>query len=422
MKTNNLKIVHLINLRKLAKPVALCISALFILSMISTFSPTAVKAATLSTFGNTAISAHLDQNDPNAQSVSYFTCTSTGTVTDIMAYIEGATSGKAIAALYAVNGGSADALLEQSNAANIGTTFSWVDFQLPTPSTVTAGTTYGLAVMGNVLLNVMEASGTGQRDHNAVGTYTNGFKNPFGAIWGTDDNGAMDIYATGTSSPTPTPSPSPTASPSLYSPNLAVIPTDWYTTYGNGPQILSVNNAVEHSSGNPSIETDAHTAADVNKWRECDGVFQNVQPGDHVVLSVWIKTGHSTLGYDNVAGYGALLEFDCYGATGLMFEYIGLPNNQAGNDPSLTNPNAFSNLGPASNWDGVLVPWNSGWTHKVIDCVIPATVPDEYHGGGQQVVTSICPIVVAGLYIEGPNYLQDQGTVWFADAQLTISK
>ncbi len=49
--------------------------------------------------------------------------------------------------------------------------------------------------MGNVPVNVMVVSGTGQRDHNAVSSYASGFANPFGNIWGTDDRGAMSIYA-----------------------------------------------------------------------------------------------------------------------------------------------------------------------------------------------------------------------------------
>jgi hypothetical protein len=146
-------------------------------------------------FGNTALGTILDTNDANAQSVSYFTAKTTGPINDIVAYIDGKTPGNAIAALYAVNGNSAGALLAQSKPANIGTTFSWVDFQLPTPYTVTVGTTYGLAIMGNIPINFMIVSGTGQRDHNAASSYIKGFANPFGSIWGTGNNGAMSIFA-----------------------------------------------------------------------------------------------------------------------------------------------------------------------------------------------------------------------------------
>ena len=147
--------------------------------------------------GNNAVGTEYDQNDANAQSVSYFTCTQSGFVTDIKAYISGDFTGNCIAALYAINEGSASALLEQSMALTIGTSFSWVDFKLAIPYNVIAGVKYGLAVMGDVPVNVMEVDGTGQRDHNAVSSYVEGFANPFGPIWGTDDRGAMSIYAYG---------------------------------------------------------------------------------------------------------------------------------------------------------------------------------------------------------------------------------
>jgi hypothetical protein len=218
-KNNSGKISHPINLRKLIKPGTLVISTILILSMLSVFA-TSVQAATTTTFGNTVIGTYWDANDANAQSISYFTATTTGTITNIKAYIAGASTGNAIAALYAVNGNTAGALIAQTKSVNIGTTFSWVDFQLPTPYTVTAGTTYGLAIMGNIPVNIMLVSGTGQRAHNAVSTYINGFANPFGTIWGTDNTGAMSIYATGTTTtttpppaPPPAPIPTPTQTP-----------------------------------------------------------------------------------------------------------------------------------------------------------------------------------------------------------------
>ena len=70
--------------------------------------------------------------------------------------------------------------------------------------------------MGNVKLNLVEVTGTGVRDHNAVSSYSNGFKNPFGNTWGTDRAGAMSIYATGTAS-TPAPNPTPTPTTTTHS-------------------------------------------------------------------------------------------------------------------------------------------------------------------------------------------------------------
>ena len=82
-------------------------------------SSTGVQGALVPVFGNTVIGTIMDQNDANAQSISYFTTTSTGLVTDIMAYIDGASSGNAIAAIYSVSGNAAGALLAQSKPVTL---------------------------------------------------------------------------------------------------------------------------------------------------------------------------------------------------------------------------------------------------------------------------------------------------------------
>ena len=168
------------------------------------------------TVGNTTIGTYSDQNDANAQSVSYFTPNFTGQINQIIAYIYGSTPGNCIAAAYAVSNGAAAALLEQSSPVAIGTSPSWVTFSLPTPINVTSGVPIGLALMANVQLNVSIVVGTGQRDHNGVSSYNAGFANPYGAIWGSDNTGAMSIYATSTTPITPT---------QTYIVNWAITPT-----------------------------------------------------------------------------------------------------------------------------------------------------------------------------------------------------
>ncbi len=114
--------------------------------------------------------------------------------------------------------------------------------------------------MGNIALNIMEGA-TGQRDHNAVSSYVNGFKNPFGTIWGTDNSGAMSIYAIGaTLSPTPTPTLSPTPTPTL-SPiptskpsSVNLEPLSAFTEQATDYSYSHVDYSVTHN-GNPSIYT-----------------------------------------------------------------------------------------------------------------------------------------------------------------------
>lgn len=157
------------------------------LNFVDTFIPP-------SAFGNTNIGTIQDQNDGKAKSASYFMCTKTETVTDIFAYVsrEG-TSGNGAAAIYADNGGSPGALIAATDKATVGTTSSWVDFHLPSPVNVTAGMGYWLAISSDNSLNLNIVVGSGVRIHNGI---SNWFSNPFGPVWGTDNTGAMSIYAT----------------------------------------------------------------------------------------------------------------------------------------------------------------------------------------------------------------------------------
>jgi hypothetical protein len=124
-------------------------------------------------------------------------CSYTGTVTDIFAYVARAgAAGDGAAAIYADNNGSPGALIASTNEATVGTAFSWVDFPLLSPVSVTAGTGYWLAISSNNALNLNIVVGSGVRVHNGVSSW---FSDPFGPVWGTHDIGAMSIYASGTS-------------------------------------------------------------------------------------------------------------------------------------------------------------------------------------------------------------------------------
>jgi len=148
-------------------------------------------------FGNTAIGSFFDQNDPNAKSASYFTCSVDGQVTDIYAYIARAYStGSAKAAIYADDSGQAGALIAQSFAVSITSSYSWVDFELPTPERVTSGAVYWLAICSYEPLKLSIVLDSGVRALNG-NSYSEGFSDPFGLVWATDPAGAMSIYASG---------------------------------------------------------------------------------------------------------------------------------------------------------------------------------------------------------------------------------
>jgi hypothetical protein len=414
--------IKLSKMRGFRKSAAICISTLLLISTFAFLVLNAVSAADAPTFsfGNSAIGTIADQNDANAQSISFFKCTTTGQITDIITYISGTSTGSARAALYAANGNSPSTLLAQSNPVNIGTTLTWVDFQLPSSYTATAGTTYGLAIMGNVPINLRVVAGTGQRTGGpGDNSYANGFTNPFGTVWFNDQTGAMSIYAAGTSStptstPTPiptstpkptstaTPTPTPTATPTQISssPNLIPSANYWYP-YEVSPAPCSVNVHLDNNvlfNGNPSIRIDQHTGADTNTGREADTNWHGVSPGQHIVFSCWIKTSGSSIGYNSAVGYGGRIGIDFYNSgyvTGIS--WAGAYTTQPTYQQVVNN----------------FVNWNTGtWTLRTLDFIVPSTIYDV--NGVAHTPTGIIPWIQVQLS-------NDAGSVWFADATLYIT-
>jgi len=159
MKTHNLKkTIHTINLRKLTKPTALCISVLFVLSILSVFSSSAVQAATTPTFGNTAIGANIDNNEANAQSISYFTTPSAPTLTSngtTLALVVRGTNNQIYYRFYMI------------------ATQTWTDWIV-----VPSGTTVdcpAATVLGNMLYIVVRGMASGQIWFGSIDLGTNAF-------------------------------------------------------------------------------------------------------------------------------------------------------------------------------------------------------------------------------------------------------
>lgn len=412
---NMVKGVHQVSLRKLAKPLALCICALFIVGMLSIFAATAAHSSASASpiFGNASIGTITAHNDANAQSVSYFTCATSGSVTDIIAYIDGQSSGSAIAAIYAVSGGAANTLLRQSSAVNIGTSFSWVDFQLSSSYSVASGTTYGLALMANVPLNIVEVSGSGQRDHNAVSSYSKGFANPFGGVWGTDRNGAMSIYAATTTqtgspvtTPTPAPTPSATATPA---PNInsliSITDGKWYTdsTWAVCPALNVVLDRTDTYGGSSSWEI---TLSSANVGADHAGL--GVAPGDQIVFSCWIKTSAATLSADvGNPQAGGKIGFSAYGPNGGICD-VSTPNG----------------VGTPTNSFNTYVPFGTGtWTRVTMSFTVPSSYQASGSYGGYSAGQWVTPTAIIpwfGIWsdTQGTN---EHGTAWFADPVLTIT-
>jgi len=447
LKTSDIKHIStnlrkLATLRKVTKQTALILSVVSILGLIAVLATNSVQAATTSAFGNANIGTSFATNDANGQSVSYFTSTVSGSVTDIVAYISGSSSGNAITALYAVSNGKATTLLQQSKPVSVGTSFSWVDFQLPSAYSVTSGTTYGLAIMGNIPIKIYEVAGTGQRDHNSVSSYASGFANPFGAIWGTDNTGAMNIYAidpisptpTATSSPTATPTPtptspatpSPTATPTptptatpTSTPNLVPLPSAWESPQIDGTSAAwavggVANDVLDYSvtySGSPSIRIDP-VGSTGNNARECDGPWIPIQPGEHIVFSCWIKTSASSFGDTNPYSGGRIgIDFYANGVITATASPDGTPITPSGGSPANQNLN--------------YVHWGtSTWTQITMSFTVAATYAacpsyGSPYSSGQKVVPSG---IIPWMQVWSSTYgASDSGKAWFANPTLTIT-
>jgi Calcineurin-like phosphoesterase/PKD domain len=163
----------------------------------SSFSSNLTATPNTFTFGNTAVGTYFDQNDANAKSVSNFRCSNDGQITDIYAYVARAYStGTGKAAIYADDSGQPGALIAQSFAVSITSSYSWVDFELPSPVRVNSGAVYWLAICSDEPLRLSIVLDSGVRALNG-NSYSEGFSDPFGYLWATDPTGAMSIYASG---------------------------------------------------------------------------------------------------------------------------------------------------------------------------------------------------------------------------------
>jgi len=186
--------------------------------------------------------------------------------------------------------------------------------------------------------------------------------------------------------------------------------TGWGWWQVSGDVIYSDDSSVEHTVGYPSIKLGWHVdGVDGNIWRELDGKWLNVNAGDHIVFSVWIKTGAGTGGDP---GYGGRIGIDLYG------QLNGATHNFA------WQPQAHETT----------VPWSSDWTKAIIDVYVPSDIYGSYcPWGPNAVVDGITASDSSSHYIlhsSGPyaiipwmdgRMMSDPHYIWFADAELYVN-
>jgi len=185
--------------------------------------------------------------------------------------------------------------------------------------------------------------------------------------------------------------------------NLAAIPNDWYLTYGNGKQIIFLDSTVVRTSGKPSIRLEPHTANDMNRAREVDGIWYPIKPGDHIVAKCWMRvlTGPSTYGYP-YCGARIGIDFDGYDGDG---KYVILDAAQ------------FWKAYYQGDFSRSYVRDSNGgaWQQRTIDIIVPATVGDT--------LNRPCVPDTMVLWMQGAPWIINPtaSNVWFADAELYIN-
>jgi hypothetical protein len=139
---------------------------------------------------------------------------------------------------------------------------------------------------------------------------------------------------------------------------------------------------------------------------ELDGHWTSINPGDHIVFSVWIWSGASSIG-DTNPEHGAKFGLDFY-ANGRICE-IATPDGQT-TYPSY--PNMASNV----------VPWGSGqWVHKTMDFVVQSSYVADPWGAytAGQVVAPTGFIPWFGGYTS--NTSGEMGSAWIYGTELYIN-
>ena len=186
-------------------------------------------------------------------------------------------------------------------------------------------------------------------------------------------------------------------------------------------------------NGNPSIRLGPDY---VRGTREVDGAWINVKPGDHIVMSVWVKTaacptstdpqGAATFGWDFETSHSSVAP------NSLAIVDVSSDGTQAGHPNSAergwgvgtygSSINGASGLSQV-NGNIVRVPWGTDWTLIVWDFTVPTTYYTYVTTGASYpnaVSTSPVQIDTMVPWFEGRN-LSDNAYAYFSEPQLYIN-
>jgi hypothetical protein len=229
-----------------------------------------------------------------------------------------------------------------------------------------------------------------------------------------------------TPSPTPIPAtPSPVPTPTLLqspapqsSPNLAPI-TDglWHidSSWNTAPADNFYYDSTTTHNGAPTWRAEPGSSLGVDH----DWCPLTVKPGDHIVMTCWVKTLGTP---DSAIGRsGATIGIDFYtGNYGGTWARIG-----GMNAPGDLSIEGNRDIGWAPDSASFVVPWGSNWVLRTYDFTVPklwcgdgGLSNNQVPRGAYATPQYICPWLMVSA-----NYGSTQGiyTTWFSDFQLHIN-
>ena len=194
--------------------------------------------------------------------------------------------------------------------------------------------------------------------------------------------------------------------------NLAVIPDSWLI----GDPLVAptyLDNNVLHD-GYSSVRMEK---GDGSKAREiwCMDATQGhnwiqVNPGDHIFFSVWMKTNQSSINDYNITS-GVRIGIDFYNGSSRI-NGIQSPDGSYWTEKDGFPANSYLNY----------VQWNSNWTLRTMDFTVQSSYPTDPYGAyfNGTLVTPDRMIPWVQVWSEENENL-DEGTVWFSGSQLYIN-
>jgi hypothetical protein len=196
--------------------------------------------------------------------------------------------------------------------------------------------------------------------------------------------------------------------------NYAIVPDKWDLTGMYGTAVWYLDLSVLHL-GHVSIRSEKQGTLS----REClcldlsnpDKTI-HIKPGDHIVFKVWMKTGTSSIG-DTSANAGIRLGIDFKDSVFGRITGIQSP------DGAYWTPSG----GYPSNQYLNFVKWNTDWSQRTMDFIIPSQYPADGLAGGYAAGTMHTPYaMIPWIQVwSDSNGNADTGLAWFADAELYIN-